>query len=212
VVSGKFEALVNAVVEMKFNETADLTRAVMDGGATVVDILNQALVPALDRVGVLFRDGEYFLPDVLMCVKAYDNSYALLDPKLKEGRYESRGKVMLGTVEGDIHEIGKNILAALLQGNGFEVFNIGANVKAETFLEKAREVQPHVIGMSALLTTTMPAMKEVIDIFSKEGIRNNFKFIVGGAPLNQVFAGEIGADGYGEDAQSGVELVKRLMA
>jgi 5-methyltetrahydrofolate--homocysteine methyltransferase len=118
---------------------------------------------------------------------------------------------MIGTVQGDIHEIGKNILLALLQGNGFKVVDLGVDVPADTFVRKAKEENPDIIGMSALITTSMPAMKEVIDAFSKEGIRNKFKFIVGGAPLSQRFAEEIGADGYGEDAQSGVELVKRLV-
>lgn len=209
--SENLDDLMKAVVEMKFSEAGDITRKALESGTSAVDILDKALVPALDRVGVLFRDGDYFLPDVLMCVKAYENSYSLIEPALREGKHASRGKVLLGTVEGDIHEIGKNILAALLQGNGFEVVNIGANVKASVFVEKARENRPDVIGMSALLTTTMPAMREVIDAFRNEGMRDSFKFIVGGAPLNQAFADQIGADGYGEDAQSGVDLVKRLI-
>jgi 5-methyltetrahydrofolate--homocysteine methyltransferase len=146
-----------------------------------------------------------------MSVKAYNSSYAVIDPELKKGNYKARAVVMIGTVQGDIHEIGKNILLALLQGNGFKVVDLGVDVPADTFVRKAKEENPDIIGMSALITTSMPAMKEVIDAFSKEGIRNKFKFIVGGAPLSQRFAEEIGADGYGEDAQSGVELVKRLV-
>lgn len=201
-----------AIVGMRFDDTEDLARRALEAGAKPVDILNGACLPALDEVGVLFREGDYFLPDVLMSVKAYDNAYRLILPGLKEGAYESRGKVMLGTVEGDIHEIGKNILHALLQGNGFEVVDLGVNVSPAAFLEKAREHRPDVIGMSALLTTTMPVMKETIDLFAKEGMRGSFRFIVGGAPLSQRFSDEIGADGYGEDAQSGVELVRRLVA
>jgi len=200
-----------AVIEMNHSVTAGLTRDALENGISAADILNNGLIPGLDEVGVRFRDGDYFLPDVLMCVKAYDASYQVLEPHLKQGEYESRGKVMLGTVAGDIHEIGKNILAALLQGNGFDVINLGADVKADTFLEKARELEPDIIGMSALLTTTMPEMKEVIDLFGKEGIRDRYRFIIGGSPLSQSFAQEIGADGYGEDAQDGVELVKSLM-
>ena len=184
----------------------------MSAGIPALEILNKGLLTALERVGVLFREGDYFLPDVLMSVKAYNNAYALLDGELKKGAYKSRGTVMLGTVHGDIHEIGKNILLALLQGNGYTVVDIGVDVKSGVFLEKAKEVKPDIIGMSALLTTSMPAMKEVIDLFVKDGIREKFRFIVGGAPLSKKFAEEIGADGYGEDAQSGVELVKRLLA
>lgn len=206
-----FEELMAAVVDMKHEEAAEITRRGIESGLSAVAILNGALIPALDRVGVLFQEGDYFLPDVLMSVKAYNGSYQILEPLLREGEYVSKGLIMLGTVEGDIHEIGKNILLALLQGNGFDVVDLGVNVATDSFLEKAKEINPDIIGMSALLTTTMPAMKDVIDLFSEEGIRNRFKFIIGGAPLNQRFADDIGADGYGEDAQAGVELVKRLM-
>jgi 5-methyltetrahydrofolate--homocysteine methyltransferase len=205
------EELREAVVEMNFDATEELTQKAIDAGLSAVDILNGSLLEALDRVGVLFRDGDYFLPDVLMSVKAYNNSYKLLEPELKAGDYKARGVVLLGTVTGDIHDIGKNIILALLAGNGFDVVDLGVDVPPETFLNKAKEVKPDIIGMSALLTTTMPAMKDVIDLFSEEGIRGDFKFIVGGAPLNQKFAEEIGADGYGEDAQAGVELVKSLL-
>lgn len=204
--------LEEAIVQMDADITGELAGKLLDSGKGASEILKGALIPALDRVGTLFRDGEYFLPEVLMCVKAYDNSFKTILPKLKEGGYLSERKVLLGTVEGDIHEIGKNILSALLQGNGFEVMDMGVNVKAEAFLSKAQEWSPNIIGMSALLSTTMPAMKEVIETFSKAGIRDDYKFIIGGAPLSQRFADEIGADGYGEDAQSGVELVKRLLA
>ncbi len=207
-----FRELEEAIVQMDADTALGLVEKLLESGESALEILNTALLPALDRVGVLFRDGDYFLPEVLMCVKAYDNAFKIILPKLKEGDYSTRGKVLLGTVEGDIHEIGKNILFALLQGNGFDVLDMGVNVKAEAFLSKAKEWSPNIIGMSALLSTTMPAMKEVIETFAKEGLRKSYKFIIGGAPLSQRFADEIGADGYGEDAQSGVELVKRLMA
>ncbi len=205
------DELKESVIEMNFEETGVLTKKALDLKITAADILNNTLVPALDEVGVLFSNGDYFLPDVLMCVKAYDNSYTLLEPFLKEGDYTSKGKVMLGTVAGDIHDIGKKILLALLSGNGFEIVDLGVDVTPETFLEKAKEFSPDIIGMSAMLTTTMPAMKETIDVFSENGVRDKFKMIVGGAPLNKKFSDEIGADGYGEDAQSGVELIKSLV-
>jgi 5-methyltetrahydrofolate--homocysteine methyltransferase len=204
--------LQKAVVDMKADVSRELIQKGLDEGLTAVDLLNEALVPALDEVGVLFRDGDYFLPDVLMSVKAYNEAYGRIENMLTEGQQVARGKVMLGTVEGDIHEIGKNILAALLQGNGFKVIDLGVQVTPQAFLEKARELQPDIIGMSSLLTTTMPAMKETIDLFAAEGLRDSVKIIIGGAPVNQAFADDIGADGYGEDAQSGVELAKRLMA
>jgi 5-methyltetrahydrofolate--homocysteine methyltransferase len=204
--------LEDAIVEMKADETGALTREAMQAGTPALDILNKGLLTALERVGVLFRDGDYFLPDVLMSVKAYKNAYALLDDELKKGSYKSRGTVMLGTVHGDIHEIGKNILLALLQGNGYTVVDIGVDVQSQVFVDKAKEFKPDIIGMSALLTTSMPAMKEVIDLFVKDGSRGSYKIIVGGAPVSHAFAKEIGADGYGEDAQSGVELVGKLLA
>jgi len=205
------DAIGQAIIDMKFEDTEAMTRNALGAGISAVEIINEGLLPALDRVGILFREGEYFLPDVLMSVKAYDNSFKLLEPLLKEGDYKARGRVMLGTVFGDIHDIGKNILSALLLGNGFEVIDVGVDVKPEMFLERAKADSPDIIGMSALLTTTMPSMKDTIDVFVEAGLREKFKFIIGGAPLNQKFADEIGADGYGEDAQSGVELVKRLM-
>jgi len=205
------DEIKQAVIEMNFDDTKELTRKALDSGIGAVDIINKGLLPALDRVGILFREGEYFLPDVLMSVKAYDNSFKTIEPLLKTGDYKARGKIMLGTVFGDIHDIGKNILSALLLGNGFEVIDVGVDVKPEMFLARAREDGPDIIGMSALLTTTMPSMKDTIDVFIEAGLRDKFKFIVGGAPLSQKFADEIGADGYGEDVQSGVELVKRLM-
>ncbi len=205
------DGIGQAIIDMRFEDTEGLTRQALDAGITPVEIINGGLLPALDRVGILFREGDYFLPDVLMSVKAYHNSFTLLEPLLKEGDYKARGRIMLGTVFGDIHDIGKNILSALLLGNGFDVIDVGVDVKPEIFLARAKQDMPDIIGMSALLTTTMPSMKDTIDVFVEAGLRDKFKFIIGGAPLNQKFADEIGADGYGEDAQSGVELVKRLM-
>jgi 5-methyltetrahydrofolate--homocysteine methyltransferase len=203
--------LEEAVIEMKTKETEALTKEALDEGHSAVDILNGSLLPALDRVGILFQDGDYFLPDVLMSTKAYHGSYALLEPELKAGNHAAKGKILLGTIAGDIHDIGKKILAALLAGNGFDVVDLGVDVAPEDFLARAKEEQPDIIGMSALLTTTMTGMKDVVDHFTEAGIRQDYKIIVGGAPLSQNFADEIGADGYGEDAQSGVDLVKRLI-
>ena len=204
------DSLTDAVVKMRFDDTPELTEKCKASGMSAVDILKKVLLPALDVVGKLFKDGDYFLPDVLMSVKAYEGAYKLIEDELKAGAYKARGKIMIGTVEGDIHEIGKNILLALCQGNGFEVQDLGINVSPQTFLEKAKESEPDIIGMSALLTTTMPVMQEVIELFTSEGLRDKYKFIVGGSPVNQKFADDIGADGYGEDAQSGIELIKSL--
>lgn len=205
------EKLKKAVVRMQPQDTRDMAERAVDEGIPALDVLNRALLPALEEVGVLFREEEYFLPDVLMAVRAYNNAYEFLEPILKETAYKAKGLVLLGTVDGDIHEIGKNILLALLQGNGFRVVDLGVQVPPEVFLTKAEELQPDLIGMSSLLTTTMPAMKETIDLFRERGVRERYKFMVGGSPVNQSFADEIGADGYGEDAQAGVDLALRLM-
>lgn len=204
--------LTESIVQINQDEALETTDRIIVQGVPAIEILNNALVPALDRVGVLFRDGDYFLPDVLMCVNIYNKIFVQIEAELKKGDYKSRGKIMLGTVKGDTHDIGKNILSALLQGNGFEVINLGMNVPPEVFLEKARENEPDVIGMSALLTTTMPEMKNTIDLFEQSGLREKYKFIIGGAPVTQEFADKIGADGYGPEAQSGVDLLKQMLA
>ncbi|MFH2129413.1 MAG: corrinoid protein [bacterium] len=204
--------LTEAIVQINMEEALELAARIIADGIPALEILNGALVPALDRVGVLFRDGEYFLPDILMCVSIYNQIFAQIEPDLKQGDYKSRGRIMLGTIKGDTHDIGKNILSALLQGNGFEVINLGMNVPPEVFLQKAAETEPDVIGMSALLTTTMPEMKNTIDLFVKSGLRDRYKFVIGGAPVTQEFADQIGADGYGAEAQSGVDLLKQLLS
>ena len=204
--------LKEAIITLKPDQTEGLTREGLEAGVEALELLNGALVPALEKVGRLFREGDYFLPDVLRAVKAYNNSFLQIEPILMEGDYKAKGTVMLGTVEGDIHEIGKNILGAMLQGNGYKVVDLGVQVTPSQFLEKAREIGPDIIGMSALLTTTMPAMRETIDLFARQGLRDQVKIIVGGSPVNQKFADEIGADGYGQDAQTGVELAGRLLA
>ncbi len=203
--------LTESLVQIDMDGALESAEAVFSANIPASEILNKALVPALDRVGVLFRDGEYFLPDVLMCVSIYNQVFETIEPELKTGNYTSRGKVMLGTVKGDTHDIGKNILSALLQGNGFEVINLGMNVPPEAFLEKAKENEPDVIGLSALLTTTMPEMTNTIELFKEAGLRDRYKIIIGGAPVTQDFADKIGADGYGAEAQSGVDLLKKML-
>jgi len=204
--------LTESIVQIDVDGAMEAAEAVFSAEIPGLDILNNSLVPALERVGVLFRDGEYFLPDIMMCVSIYNQVFERIEPELKKGNYTSRGKIMLGTVKGDTHDIGKNILSALLQGNGFEVINLGMNVSPEVFLAKAKEMEPDVIGMSALLTTTMPEMKHTIDLFEEAGLRDKYKIVIGGAPVTQDFADKIGADGYGAEAQSGVDLLKQMLA
>jgi len=185
--------LMEAIVRIDMDAAGEASEAVSAAGVPSIDILNRCLVPALEQVGVLFRDGEYFLPDVLMCVNLYNGIFKRIEADLKQGNYKSRGKVMLGTVKGDTHDIGKNNLSALLQGNGFEVINLGMNVPPEVFLAKAREMEPDVIGTSALLTTTLPGMQTTIKLFKQAALRERFKIVLGGAGPAEGDAGVSGA-------------------
>jgi 5-methyltetrahydrofolate--homocysteine methyltransferase len=165
----------------------------------------------MDVVGVRFGAHEIFLPEVLLAARAMKAGMDLVKPLLVSGDAPSRGKVVLGTVKGDVHDIGKNLVGIMLEGAGFEVVDLGTGVAAETFVDAAVAEGASVIGLSALLTTTMPGMREVVDLIRERGHRGNLRVIVGGAPLSQAFADEIGADGYSYDAAGAVELVKTLV-
>ncbi len=206
------EQLQDAVVKMQVDEAEMITEKALSEGVDALLLLKQALIPAMETVGELFGDGTYFLPEMLCSVDAYNKCFVQAEPLLKQGDFSPRGKVMLGTVENDIHDIGKNIYAALLQGNGFEVVDLGTNVPAETFVKMVAEHSPDVVGLSALLSSTMPEMKKIVDLLKENGLRDRCRIVVGGAPVTQQFADTIGADGYGDDAQAGVELAKRLTA
>ena len=163
-------------------------------------------------VGIDFRDGILFVPEVLMSANAMKGGMAILRPLLAETGAETVGKVVIGTVKGDIHDIGKNLVSMMLEGAGFEVYNIGINNPVENYLEAIEEHKPDIVGMSALLTTTMPYMKVVIDTMVEQGIRDDYIVMVGGAPLNEEFGAAIGADAYCRDAAVAVETAKRLVA
>jgi methylmalonyl-CoA mutase cobalamin-binding domain/chain len=181
-------------------------------GWTPYDILTQALVEGMRIVGIDFRDGILFVPEVLLSANAMKAGMAILRPLLAETGAPKIGKMVIGTVKGDIHDIGKNLVAMMMEGAGFEVINIGINNPVENYLKAIEEHQPDIIGMSALLTTTMPYMKVVIDTLKERGIRNDYVVLVGGAPLNEAFAKAIGADAYCRDAAVAVETAKHFMA
>ncbi len=176
------------------------------------DVLTQALVEGMRIVGEDFRDGILFVPEVLLSANAMKAGMAILRPLLAETGAPKVGKMIIGTVKGDIHDIGKNLVAMMMEGAGFEVINLGINNPVENFLSAIEEHQPDIIGMSALLTTTMPYMKVVIDTLKEKGIRSDYIVLVGGAPLNEAFANAIGADAYCRDAAVAVETAKNLMA
>jgi methylmalonyl-CoA mutase cobalamin-binding domain/chain len=192
-------------------EIAEGTAILLDRGWAADKVLNQALVEAMRIVGNDFRDGILFVPEVLLAANAMKAGMALLRPLLAETGAESIGKVVIGTVKGDIHDIGKNLVAMMLEGAGFDVFDLGINTDVDEFLAALDEHQPDILGMSALLTTTMPYMKVVIDTLSERGLRDRYLVLVGGAPLNQEFGDAIGADAYCRDAAVAAEMAKELV-
>ncbi|RLC92302.1 MAG: cobalamin-binding protein [Chloroflexi bacterium] len=189
---------------------AELTQRALDEGLTPAEVLNGGLLAGMDRVGVDFRDGELFVPEVLIAARAMHAGMAILRPLLTESDVPSAGKVVIGTVEGDLHDIGKNLVGMMLEGGGFEIVDLGTDVPPDRFIEAIKMEHPNLIGMSALLTTTMPSMKRTIDALMEAGLRDTVRVMVGGAPVTQTFADEIGADGYAPDAASAVELARSL--
>ena len=192
-------------------EVAEGTQILLDRGWDATRVLEQALVAGMTVVGVDFRDGVLFVPEVLMAANAMKAGMALLKPILSDTGAKPIGKMVIGTVKGDIHDIGKNLVGMMMEGAGFEVIDLGINIEAETYIGAIREHRPDILGMSALLTTTMPYMKVVIDEMVAQGVRDDCIVLVGGAPLNEEFGRAIGADAYCRDAATAVETAKRLV-
>jgi 5-methyltetrahydrofolate--homocysteine methyltransferase len=193
-------------------EVAEGTQIFLHRGWDANKILNEALVAGMTIVGIDFRDGILFVPEVLMSANAMKAGMALLKPLLSASDEPTAGKMVIGTVKGDIHDIGKNLVGMMMEGAGFEVIDLGINTPVEEFLAALEEHKPEILGMSALLTTTMPYMKVVIDTMKEQGIRNDYIILVGGAPLNQEFGDAIGADAYCRDAAVAADTAKRLVA
>ena len=193
-------------------EIGEGTQILLDRGWSAERVLGEALVGGMTIVGIDFRDGILFVPEVLLAANAMKVGMVILKPILAETGAKPTGKMVIGTVKGDIHDIGKNLVGMMMEGAGFEVVNLGINTSVEEFLAALEEHQPEIVGMSALLTTTMPYMKVVIDALKQEGIRDKVIVMVGGAPLNDEFAREIGADAYCRDAATAVETAKKLVA
>jgi methylmalonyl-CoA mutase cobalamin-binding domain/chain len=192
-------------------EIGEGTNILLGRGWSPSKVLDEALVAGMTIVGIDFRDGILFVPEVLLAANAMKVGMAILRPLLAETGAKPIGKMVIGTVKGDIHDIGKNLVGMMMEGAGFEVFNLGINTSVEQFMAALEEHQPDILGMSALLTTTMPYMKVVIDTLKEEGIRQNYIVMVGGAPLNDEFANAIGADAYCRDAATAVETAKKLV-
>ncbi len=193
-------------------EVAEGTQILLDRGWSATKVLEEALVGGMTIVGVDFRDGILFVPEVLMSASSMKAGMALLKPILSQTGARPTGTMVVGTVKGDIHDIGKNLVGMMMEGAGFEVIDLGINVEAATYIDAIEEHKANILGMSALLTTTMPYMKVVIDAMKEKGIRDDYIVLVGGAPLNDEFGEAIGADAYCRDAATAVEIAKELLA
>ncbi|MDO4559590.1 MAG: corrinoid protein [bacterium] len=207
-----YEQLAGEVMKGKRKLVTATTKELLDAGEAPIDIINKGLVVGMSRVGVLFQENKMFIPEVLMSAKAMEEGLNIVKPLLADEKMESNGTVLVATVQGDLHDIGKNLVSIMLESNGFTVVDAGKDVSPETIVQMVRELKPDVVGMSAMLTTTMLHMKDTIDLLAEEGLRDKVKVIIGGAPVSDDFASEIVADGYSPDALSAVGLCKRLLA
>ncbi|KUK90091.1 MAG: Trimethylamine corrinoid protein 1, partial [Thermotogales bacterium 46_20] len=194
------EKIRKAIIETMPAEAKVATEEALAEGLSAKEILDGALIPGMDEVGKLFREGEYFVPEVLVAAKAMNQCMDLIEPLLVSGGVKKIGKVVAGTIEGDLHDIGKNLVCMMLKGAGFEIIDLGVDVKPEEFVEAAKGAKPDILVISALLTTTMLNMPRVIEELKKAGIRDDVKVLIGGAPVSQTYAEEIGADGYSPDS------------
>jgi len=203
--------MAEALIAGKIDEVVNLTKEALDGGAAPADILDQGLLAGMDVVGKRFKAEEMFIPEVLRCAKCMHGAMDILRPLLAETGAEPIGTLIIGTVKGDLHDIGKNLVGMMFEGAGFEVVDLGIDKEPQVFVDAIKEHNAKLIGMSALLTTTMPKMGETIKAIKEAGIRDQVKILVGGAPITAAFAEEIGADGYASNAASAVDKGKELM-
>ncbi len=204
--------LYEAVVSGNAKATQAITQQALADGVDPLKLVNEYMVPAMDEVGRRFEANEYFVPELLISARAMKASLELIRPLLVARGDKPVGRVAIGTVKGDLHDIGKNLVASLLEGGGFEVIDLGVNVTPEKFIETVNSKQANIVAMSALLTTTMPSMKTTIDALKQAGVRQKVKVLIGGAPITQKYADEIGADGYSENAVGAVALAKKAVA
>jgi len=206
------QALAEAVINGKKEEAESLTQAAIDEGVKPGEIINKGLIAGMTVVGDKFKKNEFYVPEVLIAARAMQSAMALVKPLLTEGELESRGRVAIGTVKGDLHDIGKNLVAMMLEGGGYEVVDLTVDVSPEQFVGAVNEQGCNAVALSALLTTTMPSMKDTIDALAEAGVRDGVRVIIGGAPVTQSYCDEIGADGYAPDAASAVDKLNELLA
>jgi len=208
-----FKKMAQAVIDGDSEAAAALAQQALDRGVDPLEAINKGLTAGMNVVGELYSSGEYFLPDLILGGEAMKAALAVLEPALKASgqRRQVLGRVVLGTVKGDIHEIGKSLVGSMLSANGFEVYDLGIDVPAETFVAKSREYGADIVALSALLTTTMLHQRDVIEQLAEAGLRDRVKVMVGGSPVTQAWADQIGADGFAEDAAGAVVVARRLM-
>jgi 5-methyltetrahydrofolate--homocysteine methyltransferase len=202
----------SAIIEGKKDDIGELTQQGLNEGLNAKQILDDGLMKGMEVVGVRFKAGDMFVPEVMRCARTMLNAMEILDPLLAETGAKMVGKVLMGTVKGDLHDIGKNLVGMMCRGAGFQVKDIGINVEPEAFVEAVKEFQPDVVGMSALLTTTMRAMGDTIKALEEAGVRDSVKIMVGGAPVTKSFAEKIGANGYAPNAAAAADLAKKFVA
>ena len=204
------EAIKNAVIGGKHAEIKALVNQALDAGLDPNTIINDALIAAMDVVGTDFGSGKIFVPEMLVAALTMKSGLDIVKPRLAAGESQSRGTVIMATVKGDLHDIGKNLVSMMLEGAGFKVLDLGVDLSVEKLIDQVKAIQPDILGLSALLTTTMPEMQKVIGELKTQGLRDKVKVLVGGAPLDRAFAEKIGADGYGANAAEAVELARRF--
>ncbi len=204
------QALADAIIKGDQNTAVEITKTALDEGTAPKTVLDEGLIAGMDVVGERFKKNEVYIPEVLISARAMKTAMTILEPELAKAGVDPIGKFVIGTVQGDLHDIGKNLVAMMLKGAGFEVIDLGVDVKPEKFVEEAKSTGAHLVGLSALLTTTMPAMEKTIKALKGAGL--SAKVMIGGAPVTQAFADKINADGYSADAATAVDIAKTLVA
>jgi 5-methyltetrahydrofolate--homocysteine methyltransferase len=209
--SDRLEQIKQAVIDGKHKEIEVYVRAALEERVDPEKIINEALIAAMDVVGKRFGEGQIYVPEMLVSAVTMKNGLAIIKPLLSGAASETKGTILMGTVKGDLHDIGKNLVVMMLEGAGFSVVDLGIDLSIEKVIEKVVELKPDILGLSALLTTTMPEMQKTVGMLREKGLRDSVKIMVGGAPVDAKFAEKIGADGYGKDAADAVQLAKQLM-
>ncbi|MEJ2717681.1 MAG: corrinoid protein [Deltaproteobacteria bacterium] len=208
---GEFQALSEAVIKGDITAAVAETEKLLERSAKVQEILDKGLIEAMDDVGERFSKGQMFVPQMLRSAKTMQECMNIIKPLFQEGEVTTKGRVLIGTVKGDLHDIGKNLVSMMMEGAGFEITDLGVDVAPATFVQKAQEVEPHIVGMSALLSITMPGMPETIKALEAAGLREKIKVMIGGAPVTDRYAQEIKADAYAPDAASAVTAAKKVL-